>query len=507
MKYTKKSTKRLSFTLGSILTLFIIGTATSHALESDPNVEIHAIKIREDQKQIVGNLAVIGGDEKVAFIIQPNEEKEIEISYSHGGNVSRLFKGILEANKEYVVPGSHGIELVSPGSHRFLFKYTIGTENKSKLIEFHRILRTEIPKSSDRSISGNNLSPIAETENETFNSILRDREFILADRHIPLDLSFSVDTIRGHGEDIFRELSVSVVLIATSDSIGTGTVISSSGEILTNWHVVDGQSTVQVIFRPLGFASVVDAQHHIADVIKIDETSDLAIIKLRAGLSGLKPFELAEPQSINIAMDVHAIGHPLGNYWSYTKGTVSQIRPEYEWQTGDGRLHSADIIQTQTPINPGNSGGPLITDDGKLAGINSFVDQNGQGLNYAVAITSIQDFLSSPTKVVRAKTVESEPQGTPVDLNSDGANDALVFDLNKNGKGDAIFVDENLDGQFERFYFDDNEDGTAEMIGLRVETASGDVIIWQIDQDLDGTYETVGYDFDCDGEIDKYEAS
>ena len=53
-----------------------------------------------------------------------------------------------------------------------------------------------------------------------------------------------------------------------------------------------------------------------------------------------------------VGADVHAIGHPQGQTWTYTKGLISQVRPDYQWGP-----HKADVIQTQTPINPGNSGG------------------------------------------------------------------------------------------------------------------------------------------------------
>jgi S1-C subfamily serine protease len=74
------------------------------------------------------------------------------------------------------------------------------------------------------------------------------------------------------------------------------------------------------------------------------------------------------------------IGHPNGENWTYTKGIVSSVRPDYEWLT-----HRATVIQTQTPINPGNSGGPLLSDDGKIVGVNSFGDKGAEGLNFAIA--------------------------------------------------------------------------------------------------------------------------
>jgi hypothetical protein len=97
---------------------------------------------------------------------------------------------------------------------------------------------------------------------------------------------------------------------------------------------------------------------------------------------------------LNVGQDVHAIGHPQGEVWTYTRGIVSQIRANYEWKTEEGITHRANIIQTQTPINPGNSGGPLLDENARVIGINSFRHRSGEGLNYAVSVDTINDFLS-----------------------------------------------------------------------------------------------------------------
>ena len=97
---------------------------------------------------------------------------------------------------------------------------------------------------------------------------------------------------------------------------------------------------------------------------------------------------------MNVGQDVHAIGHPQGEVWTYTRGIVSQIRANYEWKTEEGITHRANIIQTQTPINPGNSGGPLLDENANVVGINSFRHRSGEGLNYAVSVDTINEFLS-----------------------------------------------------------------------------------------------------------------
>src|SRR5262249_1939909 len=107
---------------------------------------------------------------------------------------------------------------------------------------------------------------------------------------------------------------------------------------------------------------------------------------------------------------VAAIGHPEGQSWTYTKGIVSQIRPDFAWSTGQGESHRATVIQTQTPINPGNSGGPLLSDDGRIVGINSFRATEGEGLNFAVSAKDISAFLNNQADGMAALQSCDEPK-------------------------------------------------------------------------------------------------
>lgn len=136
-----------------------------------------------------------------------------------------------------------------------------------------------------------------------------------------------------------------------------------------------------------------------AKVIKIDPVRDLALLEpVRLPSRPIKPIKIAAQDTIKIGDDVHAIGHPLGEAWTYTGGYVSAIRPNYEWSGGSNVKHSATVIQTQTPINPGNSGGPLLSNDGALIGINAFHTKDAQGLNFAVSAKDVREFLAGPLK-------------------------------------------------------------------------------------------------------------
>ena len=100
------------------------------------------------------------------------------------------------------------------------------------------------------------------------------------------------------------------------------------------------------------------------------------MLKVEAPSRLLHPLSMGDISKLEVGDDVHAIGHPEGEVWTYTTGTISQIRPKYEWKD-ENITHSATVIQTQTAINPGNSGGPLLNNKAQVIGINSF--QHGGG--------------------------------------------------------------------------------------------------------------------------------
>ena len=194
---------------------------------------------------------------------------------------------------------------------------------------------------------------------------------------------------------VFQKAAAAVVFVlAGKDSVGSGVIISRDGRVLTNWHVVADDPKPVVVLKPKDSAELNKELAFLATVIKVDEVADLALLKIMDPPATLSFLPLGPPSSLNVGQDVHAIGHPQGEVWTYTRGIISQIRANYEWKTEEGITHRANIIQTQTPINPGNSGGPLLDDAARLIGINSFRRASGEGLNYAVSVDTINEFLS-----------------------------------------------------------------------------------------------------------------
>jgi len=304
-------------------------------------------------------------------------------------------------------------------------------------------------------------------------------------------------TFRGPREaSIYAKASAAVVLIIANDGIGSGSIISKDGTILTNWHVIAGQQDIGIIFKPVVEGAKVgrkDVRRGV--VVKYDQVADLALVKVAEVPAHVQPLALGASSEIQIGSDVHAIGHPTGETWTYTKGLISQIRRGYEWATSSRLKHRADVIQTQTPINPGNSGGPLISEKGLLIGINSFKAE-GEALNFAVSVDEVRRFLSQSgnrlaepeaiarreCKVRELKRGRNRSNDADViwyDLNCDGVWDAFLttpddrrepvtmsIDSKDVGKIDIIIVDEDRDGRWDYSLHDVDGDGKADLIGF-----------------------------------------
>lgn len=339
-------------------------------------------------------------------------------------------------------------------------------------------------------------------EPKSFNFEIPDLDFgLILEAKNSVEFGAFENIKRGTGKNVFLKVAPSVVKVLTNEGHGSGVVISKAqnGLIITNDHVTTGYRTVGVVF-----SNDKGSEVSIATVLKYDELSDLALLKLNEPRSDLLPITIAKAQS-NIGDDVHAIGHPLGEDWTYTRGYVSQLRENYSWKTGTTEHHVADVIQTQTPINPGNSGGPLVNDNGELLGINSFGNQRGQGLNFAVANSSVQRFLSSKSSTKRAVITNSnlgEPLNTG-DENKNGQPDIYFYDVSGNDIPDRVALDEDEDLKTEWIGIDNNENDVFELQIYEEDFDGKLVIVYAVDKNEDGDVDNYGIDFDSDGKIDQ----
>ena len=199
-----------------------------------------------------------------------------------------------------------------------------------------------------------------------------------------------------------------------------------------------------MIFKPSTEGAEPKATDAIRGVVTIaDPDRDLAIVSYPEAVKLAKPIEFGSESDIQVGDDVFAIGHPIGEAWTFTREIISQFRKNYEWKTEENASHEADVIQTQTPINPGNSGGPLLASTGKLIGVNSFKATEGEGINFAIAVTTIRSFLASPsaTNEPRGRTASAECQPKVLYEGRDKANTSFIrlLDIFCTGKANALY--------------------------------------------------------------------
>jgi S1-C subfamily serine protease len=165
---------------------------------------------------------------------------------------------------------------------------------------------------------------------------------------------------------------------------GSGFVIDKDGHILTNAHVVEGASKVEVSFSD---DKTVDAR-----VLGRDESTDVAMLKVNASKSDLKPLTLGNSAKLEVGDAVVAIGNPFGLDRTVTTGIISALQRQLEAPNG---FSIRNVIQTDAAINPGNSGGPLLDSAGRVIGINSQIATGGSGggsvgIGFAVPINTVK---------------------------------------------------------------------------------------------------------------------
>jgi 2-alkenal reductase len=189
-------------------------------------------------------------------------------------------------------------------------------------------------------------------------------------------------------EALYIQVLPGVVSIQTTQSEGSGFVFDGEGHIVTNQHVVEGFSEVEVAFAS-GFKAY-------GTVIGSDADADIAVIKVDAPADQIHPLAIGDSSTLNVGEQVVAIGNPFGLTGTMTLGIVSALgrtqTSHIDPETG-GRYSTADIIQTDAAINPGNSGGPLFNLKGEVVGINqsirteTFNGQTGNAVNSGVGFS------------------------------------------------------------------------------------------------------------------------
>ena len=181
------------------------------------------------------------------------------------------------------------------------------------------------------------------------------------------------------------------VLVATQNEnnsmgsgFGSGVLISETGIVLTNYHVIHRAEVIRVWFY-----DPEDSNYSFATVIGIDPVADLALLQLELEPDSPPPVYLEiEQETPAIAEPVVAIGHPVGLQWTVTTGSINH-------QERSGKVTPyVNVIQHSAEINKGNSGGPLINENGDIVGINTYMlAPEGQwaGVAYAIRGDTVYD--------------------------------------------------------------------------------------------------------------------
>jgi S1-C subfamily serine protease len=168
-------------------------------------------------------------------------------------------------------------------------------------------------------------------------------------------------------------------------ALGSGFVIDKDGHIVTNYHVVQGASRVEVSFS--------DEERLPARIVGRDPSTDLAVLQVKARARALTPLRLGDSDTVQVGDQVVAIGNPLGEDRSITAGIVSALQRQIAAPNGASIDH---VIQTDAALNHGNSGGPLLDARGLVIGVNSQIQTTGTsdgnvGIGFAIPVNTVEN--------------------------------------------------------------------------------------------------------------------
>ena len=197
-------------------------------------------------------------------------------------------------------------------------------------------------------------------------------------------------------ESVYKQVSPGVVTITAAVSggrgqvgqaTGSGIVLDTKGDILTNDHVIAGGTQIQVTFS--------DGTTANATLVGSNAGADLAVLRVSVPAASLHPVTLGNSSYVQIGDSVYAIGSPFGLSGSLSEGIVSNLNQTGSAPNG-GTMNG--LLQTDAAINPGNSGGPLVNAQGQVIGINNSIESpvdGNVGVGFAIPINQVTQVLSS----------------------------------------------------------------------------------------------------------------
>jgi S1-C subfamily serine protease len=198
---------------------------------------------------------------------------------------------------------------------------------------------------------------------------------------------------------VFQVIQPSLVLIQTKgegrgdehDGLGSGVIVTDTGQILTSLHVVDGADEILVTFA--------DGTESGAEVVLAQPENDIAVLQSALLPEILVPAVLGNPGNMRVGDEAFAVGNPFGLYGSMSAGVISGFNRTFQPEGSDQQLEG--LIQIDAAVNPGNSGGPLLNRSGQVVGIvtgivNPTEESFFVGIGFAVPINVAVGGMGSP---------------------------------------------------------------------------------------------------------------
>jgi S1-C subfamily serine protease len=258
---------------------------------------------------------------------------------------------------------------------------------------------------------------------------------------------------RGGVVGVVKDVMPAVVNVVSTTTGGTGEgtgfVVRSDGIVVTNYHVVENATRVEVL------SSDASPKRYAARVIGGDPQADVAVLKIDA--TGLATVPLGSSSSLQLGQQVVAIGYALGLQGgpSVTSGVVSSLTrkitvpdPRCQGCANQQRLYG-DVVQTDAAINPGNSGGPLVNLAGQVVGINTagVSAGNAENVGFAIQIDSAKPIIfqaaehpQAPVAYMGVASVDASNPQVQFQMNPPVSKGAVIFSVVPNGPADRAGI-------------------------------------------------------------------